>query len=114
MEVLEKARVLGNAGRYDSCGPKAFEVNVHSGLGGIYCAKAEHKTCRIFKTLRDNNCSFDCKYCPNARGGAKTKVRYQPEEQAKLFDYLHKRLKVEGLFSVPASRAILTKLQNGC
>ena len=98
MEVLEKARVLGNAGRYDSCGPRACEVNVHSGLGGIYYAKAEHKTCRIFKTLMDNNCSFDCKYCPNARGCKKTKASYQPEELAKLFNYLHKHLRVEGLF----------------
>ena len=51
MNVLEKANVLGYAGRYDSCGPKACEVEVNGGLGGIYYAKAEHKTCRLFKTL---------------------------------------------------------------
>jgi predicted DNA-binding helix-hairpin-helix protein len=98
MDVLEKARVLGDAGRYDSCGPKACEVKVRSGLGGLYYAKAEHRTCRIFKTLMDNTCSFDCKYCPNASGCSKTKTRYQPEELAKLFDYLYKHLNVEGLF----------------
>ena len=98
MNVLEKARILGYAGRYDSCGPKACEVEVNGGLAGIYYAKAEHKTCRLFKTLMDNNCSFDCKYCPNARGCTKKKTRYKPDELAGLFDYLHKRLKVDGLF----------------
>nr|QNO54745.1 hypothetical protein FCNABNJO_00011 [Methanosarcinales archaeon ANME-1 ERB7] len=53
MNVLEKAKVLGYAGRYDSCGPKACKVEVNGGLGGIYYAKAEHKTCRLFKTLMD-------------------------------------------------------------
>lgn len=98
MNVLEKAKVLGYAGRYDSCGPKACEVEVNGGLGGIYYAKAEHKTCRLFKTLMDNNCAFDCKYCPNARGCNTKKASYKPEELAGLFDYLHKQLKVDGLF----------------
>ena len=98
MGVLEKARLLSYAGRYDSCGPKACEVEINGGLGGIYYAKAEHKTCRLFKTLMDNKCTFDCKYCPNARGCATKEASYKPEELAGLFDYLHKELKVDGLF----------------
>jgi predicted DNA-binding helix-hairpin-helix protein len=98
MEVLEKAKILGKAGHYDSCGPKMCEVNVNSGLGEIYYAKAEHKSCRIFKTLMDNNCSFDCKYCQNSNKCAKKKVSYEPEELAKVFDYLRKNLQVNGLF----------------
>ena len=50
-EILEKAKLLSSAGEYDSCGPKACEVEIDSGLGGIYHAKAEHKTCRLFKNL---------------------------------------------------------------
>jgi len=98
MEILEKAKILGNAGKYDSCGPRACEVNINNSLGGIYHAKAEHETCRIFKTLMDNNCSFDCKYCANANKCTKKKAKYQPQELAGLFQYLHKNLQVNGLF----------------
>ncbi len=98
MNTLEKAKILGQAGKYDSCGPKACEVNVKQGLGGIYHAKAEHKTCRIFKTLMDNTCSFDCKYCANSNRCAKKKAAYEPKELADLFMYLRKEMQVHGLF----------------
>ncbi len=98
MEIFEKAKILGSAGGFDSCGPKMCEVKVDSGLGGIYHAKAEHKTCRIFKTLMDNSCSFDCKYCQNAKGCDKQRAKYEPDELANLFMYLNKNLAVEGLF----------------
>lgn len=98
MNTFEKAKILGPAGKYDSCGPKTCEVNVREGLGGIYYAKAEHKTCRIFKTLMDNNCSYDCKYCSNRNHSCKKKASYKPEELSSLFMHLHKNLAVEGLF----------------
>jgi predicted DNA-binding helix-hairpin-helix protein len=98
MDVLEKAKILGEAGNYDSCGPKYCEVKVDSGLGGIYYAKAEHKTCRMFKTLMDNSCSFDCKYCQNSAGCGKKKAAYTPDELAKVFMHLHNKLDVQGLF----------------
>lgn len=76
------------------------EVKVNSGLGGIYHAKAEHKTCRLFKTLMDNTCSFDCKYCSNSSTSRckKNKASYEPKELADLFNHLHKKLSVNGLF----------------
>jgi predicted DNA-binding helix-hairpin-helix protein len=98
MEILEKAKVLSSSGRYDSCGPKMCEVKVDSGLGGIYYAKAEHKSCKIFKTLMENSCSFDCKYCGNARGCTKSKASYEPGELAKVFNHLQTTLDVNGLF----------------
>jgi predicted DNA-binding helix-hairpin-helix protein len=98
MTILEKVNLLGTAGSYDSCGPRACEVKVARGLGGIYSARAEHKSCRLFKTLMDNDCSFDCKYCPNAQGCGRHKASYQPAELARLFDLLHTHLKVDGLF----------------
>jgi predicted DNA-binding helix-hairpin-helix protein len=99
MNILEKAQILTNSGEYDSCGPKACEVKVNSGLGGIYYAKAEHKTCRLFKTLMNNTCKFDCKYCGNSSGSCKKKkASYKPDELAKIFMHLHKTLDVEGLF----------------
>ncbi len=98
MNTLQKTKILTESGRYDSCGPKACEVKVDSGLGGIYHAKAEHKTCRLFKTLMDNSCSFDCKYCGNSTSCKKTKASYEPKELATLFDVLQKKLDVEGMF----------------
>jgi len=98
MDLFEKAKVLSEAGLYDSCGPKSCEVKVNSGLGGIYHAQAEHKTCRLFKTLMSNACSFDCKYCGNAAGCQKKKVSYEPKEVATLFNYLKTNLRVDGLF----------------
>ncbi|MFH1405369.1 MAG: helix-hairpin-helix domain-containing protein, partial [Patescibacteria group bacterium] len=99
MNTFEKAKILGSAGKYDSCGPKMCEVNVDKGLGGIYYAKAEHKTCRIFKTLMDNSCKFDCKYCANSKDSCdKQKTSYNPKELATLFNWLHKNLEVDGLF----------------
>jgi len=98
MEILEKAKILGEAGRYDSCGPKMCEVRVNSGLGGVYHAKAEHKTCRLFKTLMDNSCSYDCRYCSNASGCSKRKASYEPREVADVFSYLRKTVSVDGLF----------------
>lgn len=98
MTLLEKVNLLGAAGRYDSCGPRACEVQVTRGLGGIYTARAEHKSCRLFKTLLDNDCSFDCKYCPNAQGCGRRRASYQPAELARVFDLLHRHLKVDGLF----------------
>lgn len=100
MNTFEKAKILGDAGRYDSCGPKACEVNIREGLGGIYHAKAENKNCRLFKTLMDNTCKFDCQYCSNSGKSTckKKKAAYEPKELASLFDKLHKNIAVEGLF----------------
>lgn len=97
MDILEKARILSSAGKYDSCGPKMCEVNIRKGLNICY-AKAEHKTCRIFKTLMTNSCKMDCKYCENSCSGARRKEEYSPDELAYIFDYLHTSLNVNGLF----------------
>lgn len=98
MEILEKAKLLSESGKYDSCGPQACGVTINPGLGGIYYAKAEHKTCRLFKTVMENDCSLDCKYCGNSSHCKKTKAGYEPEELANLFIHLHHKLAVEGLF----------------
>lgn len=96
MNILEKAKILTEAGSYDSCGPKQCEVNLKEGLGGIYYAKAENKNCKIFKTLMSNTCAYDCKYCGNTC--SKKKVMYEPRELATLFNHVHKNMKVDGLF----------------
>lgn len=98
MNIIDKAKILSEAGSFDSCGPKMCEVNVGKGLGGIYHAKANHKTCRMFKTLMNNTCSFDCKYCENRTCSAKTKASFKPEELVDVFLNVRKTLDVENLF----------------
>lgn len=98
MDVFAKTKILTEAGDFDSCGPKMCGVSLREGLGGVYHAKAEHKTCRLFKTLMTNSCSYDCNYCINRAGCAKKKVGYTPKELAKVFLHLSKTLDVYGLF----------------
>ncbi|MFW5866027.1 MAG: radical SAM protein [Nanoarchaeota archaeon] len=98
MDTLSKARLLSEAGTYDSCGPKTCQVDIQEGLGGIYHAKAEHRTCRMFKTLLSNACTHDCKYCINRTGCPKRPVTYEPDELARLFMKLHRDHDVNGLF----------------
>lgn len=98
MNKLQKAKILGEAGQYDSCGPSSCEVKVNQGLGGIYHAKTEREDCKLFKTLMTNSCSFDCNYCANAVGCNKRAVAYKPSELADLFSYLRKKVGVQGLF----------------
>ncbi len=100
MNTAEKVKILGEAGRYDSCGPKSCEVRVKKGLGGVYVAKAERNDCRIFKTLMKNTCTHDCGYCANSasckKGGKK--AEYKPRELADVFSYMRKKMQVDGLF----------------
>jgi predicted DNA-binding helix-hairpin-helix protein len=99
MDILEKARILGNAGQYDSCGPKQCEVRVKNSLGGLYHAKSENKNCVMLKTLMSNACSFDCKYCSNSTHCEKKNiVSYTPNELNLVFNKIRKEHKANGLF----------------
>jgi predicted DNA-binding helix-hairpin-helix protein len=99
MDILKKANILGNAGQYDSCGPKQCEVKVKNSLGGLYHAKSENPNCVMLKTLMSNSCNFDCKYCSNSTHCEKKNiVSYKPEELKLIFDKIRKNLKVNGLF----------------
>jgi|FLOH01.1.fsa_nt_gi predicted DNA-binding helix-hairpin-helix protein len=98
MNTFDKAKILGDSGKYDSCGPKTCQVDVEQGLGGIYYAKAENQTCKLFKTLMTNACSFDCKYCANSAGCKTKKATFEQEELAKFFNHLRQKVGVHGLF----------------
>jgi len=98
MDLLQKAKLLGEAGAFDSCGPKACEIKVKNSLGGLYHAKSELKNCRMLKTLMDNSCSYDCKYCPNSASCKTKRVSYTPEELNKVFQAVRQQHDVNGLF----------------
>ncbi|MBN2052715.1 helix-hairpin-helix domain-containing protein [Candidatus Woesearchaeota archaeon] len=109
MNTLEKARVLGEAGKYDVCGgeickPPTFTPGLQN-LPGIIKAKSENgHFCSLLKTLYTNSCKYDCKYCANRAGGSgsgscqKKIAQYQPEELANLFMTLVQKRIVTGLF----------------
>ncbi len=95
MDILKKAKILADSGRYDSCGPKICATKITKGLT-TFTANNEHKDCRMFKTLMSNSCKYDCKYCTNCNN--KNKVEFEPQELAKTFNYLQKNLNLNGLF----------------
>ncbi|MGM5484440.1 MAG: radical SAM protein [Nanobdellota archaeon] len=97
MNIMQKARILGEAGRYDSCGPKECEVKVKNSLGGLYHAESENPNCIMLKTLMSNSCVHDCRYCANS-GCSQRKTSYKPEELDRIFYHLKKKRKVNGLF----------------
>jgi predicted DNA-binding helix-hairpin-helix protein len=104
MNTLQKARILGDAGKHDVCGgeickPPTFTDGLQN-LPGIIKAKSENgHSCSLLKTLYTNACHFDCKYCANRAGNCQKKLtQYQPEELSGLFMALVKKRIVAGLF----------------
>jgi len=106
MSLLEKVKVLGDAGKWDTCASSASPRKVHGSdrignvaAGGICHSFTESGRCiSLFKTLMTNNCALDCKYCQNSSHCRKNPVMYEPEELAKVFMHLYTGNYVEGLF----------------
>lgn len=99
MNILKKAQILGEAGKFDSCGPKQCEIKVKNNLKGLYHAESENKNCIMLKTLMTNKCEFDCKYCPNSTTSKKQqKATYTPEELERVFNSAKQKLNLNGLF----------------
>lgn len=99
MNILKKAQILGDAGRFDSCGPKQCEIKVQNNLKGLYHAESENKNCIMLKTLMTNKCEFDCKYCPNSTTSKpQQKTTYTPDELVRVFNHAKQKLNLNGLF----------------
>lgn len=101
-----KIEILGNASKFDVCASMASPRNV-SGTDrignpdrvGICHAFAPDGRCiSLFKVLMTNHCIYDCRYCVNSCGKARTKVMFEPVELARTFIGLYIRNYVEGLF----------------
>ena len=107
MEILEKVKILGEAGKWDTCASSNSKrkVKTNDRIGnasscGICHSFTENGRCiSLFKTLMTNQCKFDCKYCQNSTNCEKKRTTtYKPEELAKVFMHLYVRNYVEGLF----------------
>ncbi|MFX0174442.1 MAG: putative DNA modification/repair radical SAM protein [Candidatus Hodarchaeota archaeon] len=101
-----KIEILGDASKFDVCASMASSRSV-SGTNrignpdrvGICHAFAPDGRCiSLFKVLMTNHCIYDCRYCVNRCGKAKTKVMFEPVELARTFIGLYIRNYVEGLF----------------
>jgi len=104
MNTLDKAKLLGAAGKYDVCGgeickPPEFTGGLQN-LPGIIKAKAQNgHFCSLLKTLYTNSCHYDCNYCANRAGNSQKKItQYNPPELANLFMTLVNKGIVRGLF----------------
>lgn len=101
-----KIEILGDASKFDVCASMASPRSVsrinrigNPNRAGICHAFAPDGRCiSLFKVLMTNQCLYDCKYCVNNCGNAKTKVIFEPEELARAFMGLYIRNYVEGLF----------------
>jgi predicted DNA-binding helix-hairpin-helix protein len=67
----------------------------------VYTSKAtlpNGKTISLLKTLLTSVCERNCNYCPFRSERDFRRATFRPDEFAKLFIYMHKSAKVEGLF----------------
>ncbi|MFH1364246.1 MAG: putative DNA modification/repair radical SAM protein [Candidatus Aenigmatarchaeota archaeon] len=107
MEILDKIRILGDAGKYDTCASSASSRKTktndrigNAAASGICHSFTTNGRCvSLFKTLYSNSCIYDCKYCANSTYAKRTnKTSYTPDQLAKTFMSLYMRNYVEGLF----------------
>ncbi|MBN1792108.1 radical SAM protein [Candidatus Woesearchaeota archaeon] len=106
MDVISKAKILGDSGKYDVCGgevckPPEITTGLHNIPGIIRAKEKNGRFCSLLKTLQTNACKFDCNYCANRAGNRKSgnqKVSFTPVELSSLFNTLVQKNIVNGLF----------------
>lgn len=104
MDTIGKAKILGDAAKYDIClsscigGGRAKDPKdpIHK---WIYPASLpDGKITHLLKVLLSNECENDCKYCVNRWGRDFQRISFEPEELVKLFMELYRKHLVHGLF----------------
>ena len=103
MNTIQKARILGDAGKHDVCGgeickPPSFTDGLHN-LPGVIKAKTRNRHfCSLLKTLQTNKCRHDCRYYANRAGCQPVLTEFEPSELTGLFNMLVSKGVVTGLF----------------
>lgn len=105
MNINEKVKILGDAGKYDICASSSSSRKTTGGIGGT-CASGicksftpDGRCVTLFKVLQTNKCTHDCAYCENSTSCTKKlKASFEPEELAGTFMKLYLQNHVEGLF----------------
>ncbi|MEM2778485.1 MAG: helix-hairpin-helix domain-containing protein, partial [Candidatus Jordarchaeales archaeon] len=106
MDTVDKLRVLGAGAEFDKCSssPTLNKVKKATGLRPllgpwVYPAALPDGGCmNLLKILYGNICIHDCGYCAFSRSTRAKRVKFSPEEFAKLFMELYREGYVEGLF----------------
>jgi len=101
MDTFQKVQVLGQAAQYDicaACGTEASRIRDDIGRWIYPAAMPDGRRVMLLKILMSNACENNCLYCANRRGRDFRRISFQPEELARLFDELHRRGLVQGLF----------------
>jgi len=101
MDTFQKVQVLGQAAQYDicaACGTEAGRIRDDIGRWIYPAAMPDGRRVMLLKILMSNACENNCLYCANRRGRDFRRISFQPEELARLFDELHRRGLVQGLF----------------
>ena len=102
MDTRQKIEVLGQSAQYDLCGEACgTEANrVRDDLGRwIYPAVLpDGKRVKLLKILLTNACENDCYYCANRVSRNFQRISFAPEELAHVFDQMHRKGLVQGLF----------------
>ena len=66
---------------------------------GVYrAAMPNGKRISLMRVMFTDHCDFDCHYCPNSYWVPRKRYGFKVDELAKLFDEMHRRHMVDGLF----------------
>ncbi len=106
MDAVGKLRVLGAGAEFDKCASSPTLRKVRRGSGScpllgpwVYPAALPDGGCmNLLKILYTNRCVHDCGYCAFSRLSSRRRVKFTPEEFARLFMELYHGGYVEGLF----------------
>lgn len=104
MGIFEKAKVLGDAAKYDIClssciaGGRVKDPKDPINKWIYPTSLPDGKITFLLKILLSNECENDCKYCINRCGRDFQRINFEPEELVKLFIELYYKRLVHGLF----------------
>jgi predicted DNA-binding helix-hairpin-helix protein len=104
VNTREKLELLADASRYDlscACGTRANGDHRRRGEGGVWLypvALPSGGQSIMLKTLLSNACVNDCRYCPFRADRDAQRCTLSPDEVAKLFLELVRKLGIHGLF----------------
>jgi predicted DNA-binding helix-hairpin-helix protein len=104
MDAHQKLEQLADASRYDlscACGTRSNDDHRRRGEGGVWLYPVSLPSggqSIMLKTLLSNACVNDCRYCPFRADRDTPRCTLSPDEVARLFLDLERRLGLHGLF----------------
>ena len=101
----ERLKILTESAKYDvSCSSSGSGRKNAGGIGNGYVAGCCHsftpdgRCISLLKILLSNDCTYNCKYCPNRLDADVPRATATPDEICQLVIDFYKRNYIEGLF----------------